>query len=105
MNEESDVEKALKWFFFQIPSLEGERRLATIRAHIATLEAQHRWIPVSKLPEPYAVVNWWDGKEMWFGHYDCATQENVYYFGRDQLSDKNFTHWRLLPTPPAQEER
>lgn len=64
-------------------------------------KTDRRWIPVTEqLPEPYATVNWWDGKEMWFGHFDCATQEHVYYFGRDQLSDKTFTHWMLLPEPP-----
>lgn len=65
------------------------------------------WISVKDyMPEPYdTVLLFEDGKnsQAWFGHFDCATNEMVYYFGGDVRSDKNITHWMPLPAPPEGE--
>lgn len=60
-----------------------------------------------QMPEPYTSIMLWeegDQKQWWFGYYDCANDLWVYYFGHEEKSDRNITHWRPLPESPKKEE-
>lgn len=68
-----------------------------------------KWISIKdREPEPYDTVLLFENgkdRQFWFGHFDCAANEFVYYFGTEQLSDKNITHWMPLPDFPKEQEK
>lgn len=51
-------------------------------------------------PEPYKRVMLFDGKEWWYGHFDCACDLYVYYYEDGTRHDKIFTYWFPLPPTP-----
>lgn len=61
------------------------------------------WIEMKKeLPEPYTTVLLHDGEECWFGHFDCACDQILYYFGNEEKDDKEFYHWAKITNPRSE---
>lgn len=90
-----------------------EAELTALRARIAELEAEARWIPVGeRLPEPDKIV-----LALWHhGGIDCDTvseslMDRGHGWREKEMGGLNIymtfwevTHWRPLPAPPEEKE-
>ena len=86
-------------------SLDAE--LCSCRQHVAELEAERRWIPISeRLPDIYSNVFTYSGTA------DYQGTRRVLYYGKDKWYDEqgefithpNITYWMLLPELPEEVE-